>query len=739
MTRAPQRPVPDARRAAAKPAINIDPVRVLREHWKVITYGTLVGAVFGVIFNFGMGAVYPIYSGEVVFEIRNRILEGTDATGADYQQEEQVVRIANTEISFMLQDPVLEAAMASPGFQATEYADYFKEYGAFNTNDCLRELKDDLGASFLRGTQVFVLRFSSPIQDDVAPVLNSVMTAYESRRKSEETGRIELGTGTMRTHAKELTTAINDIDEQIAKTLRGAKIQSYEEDPQKGQMVLEALLSRRAEVIQQVQLSNSRLEAARARQSGTGVGSEDEVREARMDNAVQALIVDRDRAQAAYDSIRARFRLGTPQEKEAADALDKLEQQLKSRVAEQVQRNRFADEKKYDDDVTALNQTLTRIESEIGETEAELVDRAAVMAGIERLKLEKEGKQESLKELEAQIASNELRSQRADAQQVIPRPAVPPKERVFPKLKITIPGGAALGMLSVLGVLFLREATEQRVRFPSDLAGAGKILGVIPVRADEPNGPTQPEWALWNHPNASFSEVMRQFAMEVSRLWGTNNDSGKPANAVMFVSAGPSGGTTTMVTNFAAASAHAARRTLIVDANFRRPRMHALVGLADDTPGLGELLQGRIDVETAIRPAVPGIDVVCAGAPASRLPELLCTVHTGEVFDQLQARYDVVVIDAPPLVVAGESLLIADRLADRTVLVVNAVTQEKGLVFRFVNKLREAKSEFIGVVLNRPVEVKGGHMKRNIGTIAAYAAAPEPGLATRHEAAPGTT
>jgi tyrosine-protein kinase Etk/Wzc len=314
------------------------------------------------------------------------------------------------------------------------------------------------------------------------------------------------------------------------------------------------------------------------------------------------------------------------------------------------------------------------------------------------------------------------------------RPAVEPREPTFPKLKITLPGGAALGVLAVVGVLFLREITEQRVRYPADLIGAGKILGVIPQRQDEAGGPTQPEWALWNHPNASFSEVMRQFSMEVSRAWGTPGG-GPPAKGVMFVSAGPSAGTTTMVTNFAAAAAHAARKVLIIDCNFRRPRMHELVGLPSETPGLGELLQGRITPEQAIRPAVPGIDVVCAGGAASRLPELLCTLHTVEVIEHLKANYDVVVMDAPPLVVAGESLLLADRVGDRVVLVVNALTQEKGLVFRYANKLREAGAEVIGLVLNRPVEVQGGHLQRNLRTIAAYgsgspAAQPSPTEAT---------
>jgi Mrp family chromosome partitioning ATPase/uncharacterized protein involved in exopolysaccharide biosynthesis len=714
--------------------VNIDPIRVLREHWKAIAAGGVVGAVLGTILNYGMGAVYPIYSGEAVFEIRNRIIEGTDAVGQDYSQEEQVVRIANTEIGFMLSDRVLEAVMAAPAFRATEYAKQFIDNDVLNTNDCLRELKSDLSASFARSSQLFVLRMSWTIREDIATILNTVGQTYMTLRVADENNRITSGTDSMRKRVKEIEAELSSIDDQIKKELRDAKIQSYDEDPQKGQRALEALLLRRADVIQQVQLTQSRLESAKARQGGTGLGTEEELREARRDSAVQALLVDRDRVQGNYDAVRARYREGTPQEKEAREALEKVEQQLKTRLAEQVQQNRFADEKRFDEDLSALRETLKGIDREIAETEAVLVDRAQVVTGIERLKQVKQGKQEERQALEQTIASNQLRADRADAQQIIMRAAVDPRERSFPKLKITLPGGAALGVLAVVGVLFLREITEQRVRYPADLIGAGKILGVIPQRQDEAGGPTQPEWALWNHPNASFSEVMRQFSMEVSRAWGTPGG-GPPAKGVMFVSAGPSAGTTTMVTNFAAAAAHAARKVLIIDCNFRRPRMHELVGLPSETPGLGELLQGRITPEQAIRPAVPGIDVVCAGGAASRLPELLCTLHTVEVIEHLKANYDVVVMDAPPLVVAGESLLLADRVGDRVVLVVNALTQEKGLVFRYANKLREAGAEVIGLVLNRPVEVQGGHLQRNLRTIAAYgsgspAAQPSPTEAT---------
>jgi len=278
--------------------VTIDPVRVLREHWKAIAAGGAVGAVLGTILNYGMGAVYPLYTGEAVFEIRNRILEGTDAVGQDYTQEEQVVRIANTEIGFMLSDRVLEAVIATPAFQQTSYGKLFLENGVPNYTDAIRELKEDLSASFARSSQLFVLRFMWTEKEDIAPILNTVGETYMTLRVADENRRITSGNDSMRTRSKAIETEINTIDDQIKSELRKAGIQSYDEDPQKGQRALEALLLRRAEVIQQIQLTQSRLEASRARKGGTGMGTEEEVREARRDAAVQALLVDRDRTQA---------------------------------------------------------------------------------------------------------------------------------------------------------------------------------------------------------------------------------------------------------------------------------------------------------------------------------------------------------------------------------------------------------------------------------------------------------
>jgi Mrp family chromosome partitioning ATPase len=90
------------------------------------------------------------------------------------------------------------------------------------------------------------------------------------------------------------------------------------------------------------------------------------------------------------------------------------------------------------------------------------------------------------------------------------------------------------------------------------------------------------------------------------------------------------------------------------------------------------------------------------------------------VVDELLKPVDVVLVDGPPAVVAGEAMGMADQV-DATLLVVRAYSEQRGLVARLARQLREQPSTFLGVVLNRPRNTAGGYFKRNYEAIASYA------------------
>jgi capsular exopolysaccharide synthesis family protein len=186
----------------------------------------------------------------------------------------------------------------------------------------------------------------------------------------------------------------------------------------------------------------------------------------------------------------------------------------------------------------------------------------------------------------------------------------------------------------------------------------------------------------------------------------------------------PGCGTTTVATNLAAANAAAGRRVLLVDANFRRPRLAEAVGQNEAGPGLGDLLACAASLDQVIVPVSEGIDLIRAGTPANRVFERL--QHGGKfdsVMAQLRESFDLIIIDTPPAVVAGDALGIASKV-DAAVLVVRASQEQRGLVARLINQLGDAQCELIGVLLNRARGTAGGYFKKNFATMADYARSP---------------
>lgn len=149
--------------------------------------------------------------------------------------------------------------------------------------------------------------------------------------------------------------------------------------------------------------------------------------------------------------------------------------------------------------------------------------------------------------------------------------------------------------------------------------------------------------------------------------------------------------------SLAAALGHQGRRVLLVDADLRCPEVAERTGLAAG-PGLAELLDGQATVDEVVRPWSEGrIDVVAGGTPSARPTELLCTGPVATSLATFRRRYDVVIVDTPPVLASTDAMEVAAR-SDGVVLVASPDTGEDR-VRSAVDDLSAVQARILGVVL----------------------------------------
>jgi capsular exopolysaccharide synthesis family protein len=170
---------------------------------------------------------------------------------------------------------------------------------------------------------------------------------------------------------------------------------------------------------------------------------------------------------------------------------------------------------------------------------------------------------------------------------------------------------------------------------------------------------------------------------------------------IMVTSTNPQEGKTAASTNLAVALARQGKRTLLVDADMRIPSVHATLGLANAT-GLSDLLSGTVELGTegVIQDAgVPNLKAITSGIVPENPYELLDPARISPVGTMLRGHFDVIIIDTPPVLQAGDSLKIS-TIADAVLFVIKAGATEVRQATWAKRLLTNVGTKVTGVVLN---------------------------------------
>ena len=183
---------------------------------------------------------------------------------------------------------------------------------------------------------------------------------------------------------------------------------------------------------------------------------------------------------------------------------------------------------------------------------------------------------------------------------------------------------------------------------------------------------------------------------------------GGPRKIILITSTQPGEGKTTVAVNLAITGSRAGRKVLLVDCNLRHPSIHRILGL-ENRIGLVDLLVGRCDAEQTIqfvnivgdREMQKSLGVIPSGAIASEnILRLLGAPNVPVVLQALAQNYDLLLVDAPPVLNTSDAILMAPAV-DGILFTIHAGTVEGKNALRAKEQLQRTNTPMLGAVLNR--------------------------------------
>jgi capsular exopolysaccharide synthesis family protein len=284
--------------------------------------------------------------------------------------------------------------------------------------------------------------------------------------------------------------------------------------------------------------------------------------------------------------------------------------------------------------------------------------------------------------------------------------ATVPTSPSSPKVSRNTVLGAVLGLLLGIGIAFLLERFDRRIREPKDLEAVYglPLLGVVPEsaalarsarRKSESGGVIPPSEAEAFH---LIRAHLRYFNVD------------KELRTLLVASAAPGDGKTTVARHLASAAARMGGRVLLLEADLRRPTLAQQLDISSG-PGVSDVLIGAVLMNDAIQSVALGqasgegssgrtLDVLVAGAALPPNPGELIESRAMEVLlDRVRSAYDLVVIDTPPLTAVSDAFPLLGKV-DGVIIVGRVGRNRRDVAERLHQTLAGAGAPLLGVIAN---------------------------------------
>ena len=352
-----------------------------------------------------------------------------------------------------------------------------------------------------------------------------------------------------------------------------------------------------------------------------------------------------------------------------------------------------------------IEETYERQLAEVRTKVDELVKGLTALARYEELRKELANYMSMRDGLKQQLLMARLSDDMAVLNIQVLDEAQPPSEPAYPnktQLSLVV---VILALMSSLGLVFFLDYMDRTIRKPEDIEQGLRMpfLGFVPGAHFANNNSFRQEKVILTDPTSGPAESYRKVRAKLNVYRAESH-----ARTFVITSTTAGEGKTSLSTNLAISFAQSNLNVLLIDADMRHPKVHEIFGL-ERVPGLGDHLDGECAWESAVRSVgISGLSIIAAGTGGSRSAELLENPRFDELLTQVREKYDVIVIDSPPVLGVADATVLCNA-ADATLFVIQACQNSMWLIKRARMELKAAGATVVGAVLNRVRSQRGNY------------------------------
>lgn len=336
------------------------------------------------------------------------------------------------------------------------------------------------------------------------------------------------------------------------------------------------------------------------------------------------------------------------------------------------------------------------LESSLGQQSVKSAGQNQIEIQLRQLELEADSNRQIYEAFLQRFKSltDQDQIQQSDAR-VISQATVP-RYPSFPNKKLIVGGGILVGLMIGVFLALLVERLDNGVKTANQLEQLTGVrnIAVIPA-VPEGSGPLAHDYVL-KKPLSAYSEAIR--ALQNAVLLSSSRD---PVRSVVVTSSLPDEGKSTVSLSLARLAARSGKRTILVDCDLRRPSIQALLPELAFRNTINDVLEGSATLEQSISiDPSSGLHALAARDGGEQSPDFIASEAMRALMKTLSSRYDFIVIDSPPVLPVGDSLVLS-RITEAIVYVARWESTPRDAITTGLQSLADVGATILGTVLSQ--------------------------------------